>query len=365
MSVLRLVINIIGLVDYDLLSGNLKVPNVEIMKLASYYKTEEGRFCRLLRLEEEELSSYHKIFFFSEKENHDIPLAFKKSNNVIYGGTGFTQKIYKPFENELIDYTVPSPILYKEYLREKINDKSMSYKQVNDFLDNTYHRMYAQEKKLIVPPMVKRKKIFLYDRNFFWNNWEKDIEELIEREPSSINRIHPIWCDSIDKLLSVKKINKILASTEIALDLPIKIFEADKVIKNYEKYLLQFINFSSGVYLPIGQKCKTVLQYYSNMIFTLNLLYFFWARKIPIKIKFIEPELGINCPIKELLSTIENWSVLEETKARDISLEERLNSRVKKEARKQYETFLKFHSNDKSLFKKSYNELQKGGFWHL
>lgn len=61
----------IGLVDYDLYSStsvHLAPPNIEIMKLATYYKTEENKFCRLLHLDETELTPYDKIFVFSEAE---------------------------------------------------------------------------------------------------------------------------------------------------------------------------------------------------------------------------------------------------------------------------------------------------------
>ena len=63
----------IGLVDYDLqtsTSTSLLIPNLEIMKLATYYRIEENHFCRLLTLEEQELGSYDKIYFFSELAKH-------------------------------------------------------------------------------------------------------------------------------------------------------------------------------------------------------------------------------------------------------------------------------------------------------
>jgi len=61
---------VIGLVDYDFQSStsvNLSVPNLEIMKLANYYRTEENKFARLISLNaEEDLTCYEKIYFFSE-----------------------------------------------------------------------------------------------------------------------------------------------------------------------------------------------------------------------------------------------------------------------------------------------------------
>lgn len=107
----------IGLVDYDLYtcdSINLTPPNIEIMKLASYYQIEENKYCRLLHLDETELTAYDKIFFFSEADlPPSIPEPFRRADNVIYGGTAFTNRIYVPFKNEIIDYTIPRSTIYK------------------------------------------------------------------------------------------------------------------------------------------------------------------------------------------------------------------------------------------------------------
>ena len=65
----------IGLVDYDLQttsSNTLIPPNIEIMKLATYYKNDENTFSRLISLDETELSSYDIIYFFSEAETTPI-----------------------------------------------------------------------------------------------------------------------------------------------------------------------------------------------------------------------------------------------------------------------------------------------------
>ena len=74
----------VGLVDYNLYSStstNLLIPNLEIMKLAAYYKFEKNTFCRLIDFEEKDLTMYEKIFFFSEGENPpNIPEQFSRAN---------------------------------------------------------------------------------------------------------------------------------------------------------------------------------------------------------------------------------------------------------------------------------------------
>lgn len=90
------------------------------MKLAQYYKAEENKFCRLINLDETELTGYDKIYIFSESKDFiTVPDAFKRATNVIYGGTAFTNDKYIPFENTLIDFTLPKTEIYKQLLKEK------------------------------------------------------------------------------------------------------------------------------------------------------------------------------------------------------------------------------------------------------
>lgn len=105
----------IGLVDlnFQTAESTLPPPNLEIMKLAEYYKREENMFCRIINLDETELSGYERIYVFSENDGCiTVPEAFRRASNIIYGGSAFTNKIYVPFENELIDYTIPRANIY-------------------------------------------------------------------------------------------------------------------------------------------------------------------------------------------------------------------------------------------------------------
>ena len=135
----------IGLVDYDFYSSTSVtklIPNIEIMKLATYYKAEKNTFCRLIDLGEEELTIYDKIYFFSESEKPiEVHSAFKKADNIIFGGTSFTKQ-YLPFEDEIIDYTIPRPIIYKEILKKKYADGIKS-NIISHTLDDSYYRMFA------------------------------------------------------------------------------------------------------------------------------------------------------------------------------------------------------------------------------
>lgn len=231
----RWMINMMGLLDFDFCSSTsttLLVPNIEIMKLYSYYRAEENQFCRLLTLDEQELGAYDKIYFFSETSSKpQIPEQFLRANNVVYGGTAFTNGKYIPFENSVIDYTLPRPAIYKEFLKQKYND-GIKAKVISHVLDDTYYRNYAGENKLPLPAVLPRKRVFLYDKEFFYPDWKETLEKISSRNPSSIIRIHPVICDNLTKFFELRTYSKFARSNEIILDLNIPLEEAVMSAKN-------------------------------------------------------------------------------------------------------------------------------------
>ena len=92
----------IGLIDLDLQSStsvNLTPPNLEIMKLATYYRIEENKFCRLIPLNETNFMGYEKIYCESELLGWKaVPPALLKTNNIFYNGSAFSDGNYIPFE---------------------------------------------------------------------------------------------------------------------------------------------------------------------------------------------------------------------------------------------------------------------------
>ena len=354
-------IKIIGLLDYDLMSGNLQIPNVEIMKLSVFYKEEEKRFCRLLSLQETDLSQYSKIFFFSEKGGCEIPDIYKKTKGVIYGGSAFTKEEYKPFENELIDFTIQNPYLYKSYLREKFI-KEGNFKQINHFLDDTYHRFFAKDKKLIVPPMVKNKKLFVFDRITFEDKWKEVFSEILKRSPSSISCIHPVWINDIDSLLYLKREAKFSAENELLLDFSLDSGNLMSFFNKNKPYLLEGLYNCRSVYLPLGFQCKSKTQYYNNLACSLNILYAFWCIGIPIKFKK-NKEISYSNSLNDFLLFIEKWSNVNTELKKKTSLISKIKKR--KDLKAQYEDFLKYHPRKKNLFELTYNELEVRKFWKV
>ena len=358
----------IGLVDYDLLSSpssTFIIPNLEIMKLATYYKIEKNKFCHLLSLNETDLSGFEKIYFFSEKHyTPNIPEIYLRQSNVIYGGTAFTNGIYKPFENSLIDFTIPKISIYKEYLKSRYDD-GVRAKVISNALDNTYYRMYANE-HLPIPPIMSNKKIILYDKNFFYPDWREIIEEISARKPSSIIRIHPIICKKLSEFFEIRHLTKIKRTIDVILDLDIPLNEVYYMLNKYKNQFKADITVTSNVYLQLGGNYATNFQYFKDIIYKLNLLYCFWSFDIPIKIKYEPCFVGFKNPLTNISRQIEIWTG---TKHR-YNLERTINQKIANKKKiniceEEKKLLLKFYPSAKDLFDQTYTSILKGGRWRV
>lgn len=358
---------IIGLVDYDLLTKTtqtkLYIPNLEIMKAATYYRKEEGQFCRLVSLEEKTLDSYDKIFFFSEQDKINVPANFRRAKNVVFGGSCFTRNhLYTPFENEIIDYTIPRTFLYKDFLNDQYS-KGIRTKDINAFLDNAYYRMYAGKNKLPYPVVQKRKKVFIFDRQFFYPDWKEILTELADRSPCGIYRIHPITCSTLTQFFELRNFPKFGRVNEIILDLNIPLSELRVLFSKFEERFLADINDSSNVFFPFGGSRDGKCAYFQDLEYTLNLLYSFWAKGILLKLKYNQTGLGIYNPIEELFLLAENWASLSTPAKKRTTLK----SRMKKGSAEmeQYNEFITYLPHSKDLFEQTFDDLKQRRFWRV
>lgn len=165
---------------FDSPDGKLNPPNVEIMKLATYYK-EQNIHNRLI-LPGEPVEQYERIYCFSEKPC-DLPDNLKKATNVIYGGSYFTNGEYVPFADSIIDYTVPQIGVYYPFLKQC----KAPPKVINDFLDNSYYRIGLESIAYPAPIIQSQHRIYIYDKNpLARDDWQKIFSRLSECKPSTI-----------------------------------------------------------------------------------------------------------------------------------------------------------------------------------
>lgn len=358
----------IGLVDLQLQSWDkpqLCPPNLEIMKLATYYQQEENKFCRLINLDETELGGYEIVYVFSESENYvTVPEAFKRAPNVVYGGTAFTGRRYVPFENRLIDYTLARPRVYREFLKDK-RMQGLPDVEITHFLDNSYYRWRAGDNELPLPSIKKRRRIYIYDRDFFQAGWQNIINRIIDRNPSSINFIHPAHYKKISDFLEVRENSLIARGNDAYLDLNIPLRETPILMKHYKNRLLAVINKSALVYLSLGGSFHYESDYYKDIIYKLNLLYVFWSCNIPLKVKYEEPSLGCYNPISDLSKLIATWSQGDTKNYKSIIdriPKDKKLTEVRPE-REQLRVILKRYPSSDTLFRQTFETTQKGGLW--
>lgn len=358
----------IGLVDLQLQQWqkpSLCPPNLEIMKLAAYYQREENKFCRIINLDEKELGGYDTVYVFSESSEYmNVPEVFKRAPNVVYGGTAFTNGKYVPFKNKLIDYQFPRTSIYTNFLKDKYA-AGMPEKEILKLLDNSYYRWHAGEEVLPLPSIYKRHRIYIYDNDFFQEGWQKIINRIADRNPSSINFIHPAHYKKVGDFLTVRENPIISKSNEAYLDLSIPLKETPILMKHYKNRLLAVIVPKSLIYLPLGGSFQYRNEYYKDIIYKLNLLYVFWSCGIPLKIKYEEPTLGCYNPIADISKLISTWTQGETCYTKSIIdriPKDKSLSDIRPE-REQLEIILKKYPSKGTLFRQTKETIQQGGFW--
>ena len=241
-----------------------------------------------------------------------------RANNVEFGGAAFTKK-YIPFKNEIIDYTIPRPTIYKEFLKEKYND-GVKAKTISNVIDCTYYRMYAGENKLPIPPILPRKRVYLYDKDFFYPDWKEILMAISKKNPCVIFRLHPVVCHTLTEYFKVRSFNKFARANSVILDLNIPLEDVNYMLNHYKHLFLADITKTSNVYLPLGGTFSSQAKYFRDFIYKLNLLYSFWSEGILIKIKFIEPEIGIKNPLQNISKLTETLADVSFDKRREANL---------------------------------------------
>ena len=357
----------IGLVDYDLQTSTsikLAPPNIEIMKLATYYQRETNTFCRLVGLNEQELSAYEKIYFFSEKQEQImVPPQFNKASNVIFGGTCFTNE-YQPFENSLIDFTLPKIFIYVDFLKQKIND-GIQTSIINKFLNDTYYRNYAGKDKLPIPPIDKQKRVFLYDKDFFYDDWEETIQKISDKNPAQIVRIHPTICKKVSQYTKLREYPKFSRQNTLIFDFNIPYEEIRYFIKEYKNFLLADINSHTNVCLNLGGTLKSKSGYYNDFIYKINLLYSCWCQGIQLKLYYIPARVGFTDPLENLSRFFILWANGDKKQE---TFEEKFYKRKRKNRdveEQEMNKLLILHPTAKNLFTQSYAELYRRRLWNI
>ena len=233
-------------------------------------------------------------------------------------------------------------------------------------LDDSYYRNYAGENKLPLTPVLPRKRFYLYDKDFFYPDWEETLNIISERNPSSIVRIHPVICHTLSEYFKLRSFIKFARSNEIILDINIPLEDTNYMFNHYKNLFLADITKSSNVFLPLGGSLSNQAKYFKDFIYKINLLYLFWSNGIFIKIKYLEPEIGIKNPLHNISLAMETMSDILKERRKDMTLnyviERRKKDNILVEERN---LLLKFYPSAKELFNQSFNKLKQQGRWRI
>ena len=105
----------IGLIDCDMLQRGMSFfPNLDLMKLYSYYKAFDS--CKLIR-PKDDISYYSKLYIWKDLKESYINDKFWGHNNIITGGLYFNNNQHKPFDNIDIENASPSIKLYSDFFK--------------------------------------------------------------------------------------------------------------------------------------------------------------------------------------------------------------------------------------------------------
>lgn len=360
----------IGLYDYDLVNSRkqLDVPNLEIMKLASYYQYECKTVCQLITCEEELDYSYDKIFFCSDNPIKELPKKIISHPNVEFHGLGFSNGIYIPLEPSIIEHAIPRTSIYKDFLRNKYQEEAIKGEKINKFLDNTYYRMYAGNERLPIPPIHPKRKVYLYDVDFFYNDWEAIIDEIAAKKPSNIVRINPIHCENMSQFWEVRAIPKLARNTTFIWDFPLPFSDLNVFFKKYLKTFLADIIGYSNIGFYLGKNYYNDFNdkhfYAQNLYHKLNLLYSFWAKGVPISLFYFPPKSGTYNPFDELFTMVSTWTsaVRKRKEEKTRTLKEKLFTKIQKA---EYAKLIDLQPDIVALFEQTFESVYKRGYWRV
>ena len=188
---------IIGLLDYDLITGESRFPNLELMKLSSYYKSRRDtveliRDCR-------DFMIYDKIYLRKEEPRGSLPyqLIAEAKNKIEYGGRFFSKQ-YKPFMPE-IEMAVPDKLLY--------DFKWVQKKQAPTFKTaiNSYTCLrtdYCDLQRLV----SEKQRYLLYDDNIADHLTDfTNFIYRVKRRAKKIRFVNPVIVSSLEDLNAILK----------------------------------------------------------------------------------------------------------------------------------------------------------------
>lgn len=214
----------IGFIDQDALSSPETFhPNLEIMKLSTYYKKSKNYVSFILDPSKSE--RYNKIILRKDESNGDYLSDLILDKRCSYGGRAFTNDIYIPLEEE-IENCVPDLSIYNSYFNRILTGKKQYETKKKAYLNSSFVRLSTNEKDCdlditrgLIGGAKRGQDIYIYDKNI--TNIDEAIDslsEVIRGKAQKIVFLYPQYFYDFDKVEEWSKIYWVKQNNEIIYD---------------------------------------------------------------------------------------------------------------------------------------------------
>jgi hypothetical protein len=133
---------IIAICDYDAIAEPQRFfPNLDVMKLSSYFKSRNHVTYSIFSLDDPTLLTMaSKIYVRKDRQNLKLPTDLLGRRNIVYGGLGFTQGYHESLEGMAED-AAPDRLFYQEYLANMTKMTKKNLRIVGTVLKNPMVRL--------------------------------------------------------------------------------------------------------------------------------------------------------------------------------------------------------------------------------
>lgn len=223
----------IGLIDYDLYKiPNIKLLNVEIMKLGTYYE-EKGYEVNILS-PDDSIFYYDKIIVAAVKTELTPTDReyFSKHPNIEFIGENFYNGNYVPFNIDELDYCKPQFKFYNNLFKYFYKKGIYNLDEIKKLKESTFIRIFPNNKAINIDKVMTGEKIYVVDNYIFdKDNWEEKIKYL-SIFYKYFTFVNPQLINNIDDLRNFKKL---VDYGFIGLHGHIRIENMDKFLEFVEK----------------------------------------------------------------------------------------------------------------------------------
>lgn len=197
----------IGLLDQDAISSPTSfLPNLEIMKLSTYYKKNKN-FVSFI-LDPSKIERYTKIILRKDMNDGEYLSNILLEDKCEYGGLAFTNGIYVPLPLE-IENSIPDISIYNSYFKKVLIGKKKYEDLKRRILRSSFIRLSSDgktcnldtSKGFIGEGARAENVIYIYDSNIFNINCARTaISEIILGKQQVSCLVHPQFSDDFNEI---------------------------------------------------------------------------------------------------------------------------------------------------------------------